>query len=55
MKDKVVVITGASAGIGEASARRCAQDGARVVLGRAPAGAVGGVGRAIATGPCGGG
>src|SRR5256885_369784 len=29
---KVVVVTGASSGLGEATARRCARDGARVVL-----------------------
>jgi NADP-dependent 3-hydroxy acid dehydrogenase YdfG len=33
VKDKVVIITGASSGIGEASARLLAQNGARVVLG----------------------
>ncbi|MGE3761546.1 MAG: glucose 1-dehydrogenase [Kofleriaceae bacterium] len=32
LKDKVIVITGASRGIGEAIARACVQDGARVVL-----------------------
>jgi 3-oxoacyl-[acyl-carrier protein] reductase len=32
LRDKVVVITGASAGIGAALARACAADGARVVL-----------------------
>ncbi len=33
VKDKVVVITGASSGLGEAAARRLARDGAKVVLG----------------------
>jgi NADP-dependent 3-hydroxy acid dehydrogenase YdfG len=33
IKDKVVIITGASSGIGEATARRLASKGARVVLG----------------------
>ncbi|HZC05789.1 MAG TPA: SDR family oxidoreductase [Ktedonobacterales bacterium] len=33
IKDKVVVITGASSGLGEATARRLAQEGARLVLG----------------------
>jgi len=32
MQDKVVVVTGAARGIGEAIARRCAQEGAKVVL-----------------------
>ena len=33
IEDKVVVITGASSGIGEATAKRLASDGAKVVLG----------------------
>lgn len=33
IKDKVVVITGASSGLGEATARRLAAEGARVVIG----------------------
>jgi len=33
VKDKVVVITGASSGLGEAAARRLSRDGAKVVLG----------------------
>ena len=33
VKDKVVVITGASSGLGEATARRLAQEGAKLVLG----------------------
>ena len=33
IKDKVVVVTGASSGLGEASARRLAQHGAKLVLG----------------------
>ncbi|MFD1433079.1 SDR family oxidoreductase [Lacticaseibacillus yichunensis] len=33
MQNKVVVITGASSGIGEATAKRLAKDGAKVVLG----------------------
>ena len=33
MKDKVVAITGASSGIGEAIARRLSSEGAKVVLG----------------------
>jgi len=33
IKDKVVVITGASSGLGEATARRLANEGARLTLG----------------------
>jgi NADP-dependent 3-hydroxy acid dehydrogenase YdfG len=33
IKDKVVVITGASSGLGEATARRLAKEGAKLVLG----------------------
>lgn len=33
IKDKVVVITGASSGLGEAAARRLAREGAKLVLG----------------------
>jgi NADP-dependent 3-hydroxy acid dehydrogenase YdfG len=33
VQDKVIVITGASSGIGEASARLLAEHGAKVVLG----------------------
>src|SRR5690242_10797560 len=33
VKDKVVVITGASSGLGEAAARRLAQEGAKLMLG----------------------
>jgi NADP-dependent 3-hydroxy acid dehydrogenase YdfG len=33
IKDKVVVITGASSGLGEAAARLLAKDGAKLVLG----------------------
>jgi NADP-dependent 3-hydroxy acid dehydrogenase YdfG len=33
IKDKVVVITGASSGLGEATARRLAREGAKLVLG----------------------
>jgi len=36
IKDKVVVITGASSGLGEAAARHLVQHGAKLVLG-APA------------------
>lgn len=32
LQDKVIIITGASSGIGEATARLCAQQGAKVVL-----------------------
>ena len=31
IKDKVIVITGASSGLGEAAARRLARDGAKIV------------------------
>ncbi len=37
MRDKVIVITGASAGIGEALAKVCAARGAKLVLTRAAA------------------
>src|SRR5260370_40867261 len=33
IKDKVIVITGASSGLGEAAASRLARDGAKLVLG----------------------
>jgi NADP-dependent 3-hydroxy acid dehydrogenase YdfG len=33
INDKIVVITGASSGLGEATARRLAQEGAKLVLG----------------------
>ena len=33
IKDKVVIITGASSGIGEATARQLASKGAKLVLG----------------------
>lgn len=33
IRDKVVVITGASSGLGEATVRRLAREGARLVLG----------------------
>ena len=33
IKDKVVVITGASSGLGEATARRLAAEGAKLVIG----------------------
>jgi NADP-dependent 3-hydroxy acid dehydrogenase YdfG len=32
LEGKVIVVTGASSGLGEATARRCAKEGARVVL-----------------------
>ncbi|NLO80331.1 MAG: glucose 1-dehydrogenase [Xanthomonadaceae bacterium] len=32
LKDKVIVITGGTSGIGEATARRCAEEGAKIVL-----------------------
>jgi short-subunit dehydrogenase len=38
LRDKVIVITGASSGFGEQIARRCAQDGARLVLAARSAG-----------------
>jgi short-subunit dehydrogenase len=54
LRDKVVVITGASSGFGEAIARRCAREGARVVLAARSAERLGqlaeelGAGRALA-------